>query len=131
MYVYVCMFVYVICGPCVSVCVCVCIFTCMCVLVVKRHLRRVHPALLEGAVAGVLRAHVAVFTPVTREVPVHTGQTPGGRGERGRESERWRKRERDREREGGIERGGGGEIILINLLYIESFGGLVIKQITC
>lgn len=42
------------------------------------YLRRVDSSLLKGAVAGVLRAHVSIFAPVTGEVPVHTGQAPAG-----------------------------------------------------
>lgn len=58
------------------------------------HLGRVDPALLEGAVAGVLRAHVAVFAPVAGEVGVDTGQAPG------------RNREFETNRRGGEVRGG-------------------------
>lgn len=47
------------------------------------YLRRVDSALLEGTVAGVLRAHVAVFAPVAGEVPRHARQAPAG-GDRGR-----------------------------------------------
>lgn len=43
----------------------------------KTHLRGVDASLLEGAVAGVLRAHVAIFAPVAGEVSSHTGQAPG------------------------------------------------------
>lgn len=45
------------------------------------HLRGVDSSLQEGAVAGVLRAHVAIFAPVTGEVSVNTGQAPAA-GER-------------------------------------------------
>lgn len=52
------------------------------------YLGRVDSALLEGAVAGVLRAHVAVLAPVAGEVPGDAGQAPaGGDKEKERESE--------------------------------------------
>lgn len=47
--------------------------------VLALYLRGVDSSLLEGAVAGVLRAHVAVFAPVAGEVPVDAGQAPATR----------------------------------------------------
>lgn len=52
------------------------------------HLRGVDSSLQEGAVAGVLRAHVAIFAPVTGEVSVNTGQAPGAGERRRRENKR-------------------------------------------
>lgn len=49
---------------------------CVCVRL-NPHLGGVDSSLLEGAVAGILRAHVAIFAPVTGEVSVNTGQAPG------------------------------------------------------
>lgn len=63
------------------------------ILCVRAHsnpyLRGVDPALLEGAVTGILCAHVPIFAPVTGEVSVHTGQTPAaGENVRSREEKR-------------------------------------------
>lgn len=55
---------------------CVLVHVCVCVKL-DPHLWGVDSSLLEGAVAGVLRAHVAIFAPVTGEVSVNTGQAPG------------------------------------------------------
>lgn len=57
---------------------CVTLVLSVVVVVVFSYLGRVNPSLLEGAVAGILRAHVSIFAPVTGEVPVHTGQAPAG-----------------------------------------------------
>lgn len=55
----------------------VCHFLLFCVCICVSHLRGVDSSLLEGAVAGVLRAHVTIFAPVTGEVSINTGQAPG------------------------------------------------------
>lgn len=41
------------------------------------HLRGVDSSLLEGAVVGILRAHVAILAPVTGKVSINTGEAPG------------------------------------------------------
>lgn len=48
-----------------------CVCTCS-----KPYLWGVDSSLLEGAVAGILCAHVAIFAPVAGEVSVDTGQAP-------------------------------------------------------
>lgn len=46
-----------------------------------KYLRGVDSALLERTAAWVVRAQVAVFTPVTAKSAVYTGQTPAGQNE--------------------------------------------------
>lgn len=55
-----------------GVCVCVCVGG------GDTHLGHVDEAFLEGAVVGILGAHVTVLTPVARERAVDTRQAPGG-----------------------------------------------------
>ena len=65
---------------CACVCVCACAWTASSVHAqsscVATDLWDVDPALLEGAVVGVVGAHVSVLAPVAGEGAVHTRETP-------------------------------------------------------
>lgn len=53
----------------------------------KAYLWGVYSSLLEGAVAGILCAHVAIFAPVAGEVSIDAGQAPAASKERRKEAE--------------------------------------------